>query len=66
LLGGIILLELAGADLWLGETEPTGPGGGGVGVVAVRLCEPGRTAAVGSEMLALVFPSGFRMSARPF
>ena len=65
--GGIALLELgvAGEDESRpGETEPTGPGGGGVAAEAVWLWEPGRTAAVESFMLGLVFPSRLRTSAK--
>ena len=65
--GGMVLLELgvAGVDASRpGETEGTGPGGGGVATVAVWLCEPGKTAASEFFMLGFILPPGRMTSAR--
>lgn len=46
-----------------GRIGGTGPGGGGVGPLAILLAEPGRTAVSESLMLGLVFESGALESA---
>ena len=64
--GGMIESDIGDAgSLVEGETGATGPGGGGISSVAVRLWDPGRTTASESCMLVFVFPSGFRTSANP-
>lgn len=64
--GGMVESEIGDGGILLeGETGATGPGGGGIASVAVRLWDPGRTMASESCMLGFVCPSSFRTSASP-